>query len=81
MLRNRWCRIHFGSAPGTPTVEIHNCYVAADIQGNDKIGGLVGSEEGHEKFNDTGDSYGIKGANSISDNLFMGLCRRKCKRT
>ena len=64
-----------GSAPGTPTVEIHNCYVAADIQGNDKIGGLVGSEEGHEKFNDTGDSYGIKGANSISDNLFYGAIK------
>ncbi len=64
-----------GSAPGTPTVEIHNCYVAADIQGNDKIGGLVGSEEGHEKFNDTGDSYGIKGANSISDNLFYGTIK------
>ncbi len=60
------------SAQGTPTVEIHNCYVNANIQGNDKIGGLIGSEEGHEKFNDTGDSYGIKGANSISDSYFYG---------
>lgn len=60
------------SAPGTPTVEVHNCFVKANIKGNDKVGGIVGSEEGHEKFNDTGDSYGIAGALSVSDNHFYG---------
>lgn len=61
-----------GSATGTPTVEIHNSFVAADIEGNDKVGGLIGSEEGHVNFNDTGDSYGVKGALSVSDNHFYG---------
>ena len=60
------------SAPGTPTIEIRNSFVAADIEGNDKVGGLIGSEEGHVNFNDTGDSYGVKGATSVTDNHFYG---------
>ena len=60
------------SGPDTPTVEIHNCYVDATIKGNDKVGGLIGSEEGAHNFSDTDNGYGVKGALSVSDNHFYG---------
>ena len=60
------------SAPGTPTAEIHNCYVDAQISAGDQVGGIIGSEAGHHTYNDTGDIYGVKGALSISDNIFVG---------
>lgn len=34
------------TAPNTPCVTVTNCYVAADICGNDKIGGIIGGEPG-----------------------------------
>ena len=61
-----------GSAPGTPMVQIHNCYVAADISGNDKVGGIVGAEAGHRGNVDEGDAYGVKGVVSISETHFYG---------
>ena len=61
-----------GSAPGTPTIQVCNCYVNAKISGADEVGGIVGSESGHVEFNDTGDEYGVKGAVSITDNFFYG---------
>ena len=61
-----------GSAPGTPTIQVCNCYVNAKITGADEVGGIVGSESGHVEFNDTGDEYGVKGAVSITDNFFYG---------
>jgi len=63
---------YIGGASGTPVVQIHNCYVAADIKGVEEVGGIIGSEVGHVNYNDTGDDYGIKGANALSDNLFYG---------
>ena len=61
-----------GSAPGTPVVQVRNSYVAAEISGSDKVGGIIGSEEGHFDYNDTGDTYGITGATSLTDNFFYG---------
>ncbi len=34
------------SAPNTQVVSFDNCYVAADITGADKVGGLIGAESG-----------------------------------
>ena len=61
-----------GSAPGTPMVQIHNCFVAADITGKDEVGGIIGSEKGHCNNVDEGDAYGIKGTLSISDTFYYG---------
>ena len=59
-------------APGTLVVEVHNCYVAADIQGKEYVGGIIGGDKGHETYNEAGDGYGIKGALAVSDNIFYG---------
>ena len=59
-------------APGTPVVQIHNCYVNASIMGKEKIGGILGDDSGHKVYNDTGDGYNIKGALAIGDNVFYG---------
>ena len=51
------------SAPNTVPVSVVNCYVAADITGNDYIGGIFGGEEG------------LKGALNqcwITDNYYYG---------
>ncbi len=66
-----------GSAPGTPMVQVHNCYVAADISGNDKVGGIVGAEGGHIGNVDEGDVYGVRGTVSISENHFYGKLSAK----
>ena len=62
----------YASAPGTPMVQVHNCYVAADITGHDRVAGIVGSESAHEGNVDEGDQYGVKGTTSITDNHYYG---------
>ena len=62
----------YPSAPGTPMVQAHNCYVAADITGHDRVGGIVGAESAHEGNVDEGDQYGVKGTTSITDNHYYG---------
>ena len=66
-----------GSAPGTPMVQVHNCYVAAEISGKDKVGGIVGAEGGHVGNVDEGDVYGVRGTVSISENHFYGKLSAK----
>ena len=62
----------YPSAPGTPMVQVHNCYVAADITGHDRVAGIVGAESAHEGNVDEGDQYGVKGTTSITDNHYYG---------
>ena len=62
----------YSGAPGTPMVQVHNCYVAADITGHDRVGGIVGAESAHEGNVDEGDQYGVKGTTSITDNHYYG---------
>ena len=62
----------YPSAPGTPMVQVHNCYVAADIAGRDWVGGIAGAESAHVGNVDEGDQYGVKGTTSISDNHYYG---------
>ena len=62
----------YPSAPGTPMVQIHNCYVAANITGHDGVGGLIGAESGHEGNVDEGDQYGVKGTIAVTDNHYYG---------
>ena len=62
----------YPSAPGTPMVQVHNCYVAADIAGHDRVGGIVGAESAHVGNVDEGDQYGVKGTTSITDNHYYG---------
>ena len=53
-------------------VQVHNCYVAADITGHDRVAGIVGAESAHEGNVDEGDQYGVKGTTSITDNHYYG---------
>ena len=62
----------YASAPGTPMVQVHNCYVAADITGHDRVAGIVGAESAHVGNVDEGDQYGVKGTTSITDNHYFG---------
>ena len=62
----------YPSAPGTPMVQVHNCYVAADITGHDRVAGIAGAESAHEGNVDEGDQYGVKGTTSITDNHYYG---------
>ena len=62
----------YPSAPGTPVVQVHNCYVAADIAGHDRVAGIVGAESAHVGNVDEGDQYGVKGTTSITDNHYYG---------
>ena len=62
----------YPSAPGTPMVQVHNCYVAADITGHDWVGGIAGAESAHVGNVDEGDQYGVKGTTSITDNHYYG---------
>ena len=62
----------YPSAPGTPMVQVHNCYVAADIAGHDRVGGIAGAESAHVGNVDEGDQYGVKGTTSISDTHYYG---------
>ena len=62
----------YPSAPGTPVVQVHNCYVAADIAGHDRVAGIVGAESAHVGNVDEGDQYGVKGTTSISDTHYYG---------
>ena len=62
----------YPSAPGTPMVQVHNCYVAADITGHDRVGGIAGAESAHVGNVDEGDQYGVKGTTSITDNHYYG---------
>ena len=62
----------YPSAPGTPVVQVHNCYVAADITGRDRVAGIVGAESAHVGNVDEGDQYGVKGTTSITDNHYYG---------
>ena len=62
----------YPSAPGTPMVQVHNCYVAADIAGRDWVGGIAGAESAHVGNVDEGDQYGVKGTTSISDTHYYG---------
>ena len=62
----------YPSAPGTPMVQVHNCYVAADIAGHDRVAGIVGAESAHVGNVDEGDQYGVKGTTSISDTHYYG---------
>ena len=62
----------YPSAPGTPMVQVHNCYVAADIAGHDRVGGIAGAESAHVGNVDEGDQYGVKGTTSITDNHYYG---------
>ena len=65
------------SAPGSPMVQVHNCYVAAEISGEDKVGGIVGAESGHKNNVDEGDVYGVKGVVSVSETHFYGTVSAK----
>ena len=51
------------TAPNTPTVTIKNCYVAADITGNNYVGGIFGGE---------GEVKNAWDLSSITDNFFYG---------
>ena len=62
----------YPGAPGTPMVQVHNCYVAADITGHDRVAGIVGAESAHVGNVDEGDQYGVKGTTSITDNHYYG---------
>ena len=62
----------YSGAPGTPMVQVHNCYVAADITGHDRVAGIVGAESAHVGNVDEGDQYGVKGTTSITDNHYYG---------
>ena len=62
----------YPSAPGTPVVQVHNCYVAADIAGHDRVAGIVGAESAHVGNVDEGDQYGVKGTTSITDTHYYG---------
>ena len=61
-----------GSAPGTPMVQVHNCFAVGTITGKDEVGGIIGSERGHYNNVDEGDVYGVKGTISVSDTFFYG---------
>ena len=61
-----------GSAPGTPMVQVHNCFAVGTITGKDEVGGIIGSEKGHYNNVDEGDVYGVKGTISVSDTFFYG---------
>ena len=65
------------SAPGSPMIQVHNCYVAAEISGEDKVGGIVGAESGHKNNVDEGDVYGVKGVVSVSETHFYGTVSAK----
>ena len=62
----------YSGAPGTPMAQVHNCYVAANITGRDRVGGIVGAEPAHVGNVDEGDQYGVKGTTSITDNHYYG---------
>ena len=62
----------YSGAPGTPVVQVHNCYVAADIAGHDRVAGIVGAESAHVGNVDEGDQYGVKGTTSITDTHYYG---------
>lgn len=62
----------YPAATGTPMVQIHNCYVVAEISGKDNVGGIIGAEAGHSGNTDEGDIYGVRGTVSISNNHFYG---------
>ena len=62
----------YPAASGTPVVQVHNCYVAADIAGHDWVGGIAGAESAHVGNVDEGDQYGVKGTTSISDTHYYG---------
>ena len=62
----------YPAASGTPVVQVHNCYVAADIAGHDWVGGIAGAESSHVGNVDEGDQYGVKGTTSISDTHYYG---------
>ncbi|MDR2131818.1 MAG: S-layer homology domain-containing protein [Clostridiales Family XIII bacterium] len=65
----------YPAASGTPVVQIHNCYVAADIKGADWVGGILGAEAGHSNNVDEGDLYGVRGTTALSDNHFYGTVK------
>ena len=67
----------YSGATGTPMVQIHNCYVAADISGNDMVGGIIGAEGGHRENKDEGDAYGVRGVVSITETHFYGTVSAK----
>ena len=54
-----------GTAPNTPVVTVNNCYVAANISGNDRVGGILGAEPGCEVC-------WANGRGSVSNNLYYG---------
>ncbi|MDR2089506.1 MAG: S-layer homology domain-containing protein [Clostridiales Family XIII bacterium] len=60
------------SAPATEFVAVRNCYVAANIAGADKVGGIIGDESGSHYYLDRSNEYGLFGSNSIKDNIFYG---------
>ena len=62
----------YSGAHGTPVVQVHNCYVAADIAGHDQVGGIAGAESAHVGNVDEGDQYGVKGTTSITDTHYYG---------
>ena len=62
----------YPAASGTPVVQVHNCYVAADIAGHDWVGGIAGAESAHVGNVDEGDQYGVKGTTSITDTHYYG---------
>ena len=53
----------YDSAPNVPCANIQNCYVAADIAGADKVGGIYGGEGGNVQ--NWGNAY-------IRNNVFYG---------
>ena len=67
----------YSGASGTPMVQIHNCYVDAEIIGNDRVGGIIGEEGGHKNNVDEGDVYGVKGVVSVSETHFYGKLSAK----
>lgn len=54
-----------GTAPNTPLVSIRNCYVAGNITGANKVGGIFGGEPGCEDAWENGQGF-------ITDNYFYG---------
>jgi hypothetical protein len=52
-------------APNTPAVTVENCYVAADITGSNRVGGLLGDEGGLVQAWDNGPG-------SIRNSVFIG---------
>lgn len=67
----------YSGASGTPMVQIHNCYVDAEIVGNDRVGGIIGEEGGHKDNVDEGDVYGVRGVVSVSETHFYGKVSAK----